>query len=166
VRDTQLGKDQEGEAQRLFTVGNYRDAAEMYKRLADREGDKRTRAILRSKEREARTLEQLEHVDELQNRSKGLIARGDLKSGIDLLERGLRDVRDTAASSTGAESRLMLEISGLRAQLRRRRHLRIIMVIALVAALAVAAVFVKLYLTAPAPGKTAGLARSTTLPEI
>ena len=39
------------------------------------------------------------------------------------------------------------------------------MVIALVAALAVAALFVKLYLGAPAPGRTAGLDRSTTLAE-
>jgi serine/threonine protein kinase len=165
ARETQLAKDQEGEASRLFTAGNHREAAEMYKRLADREGDKRARAILRSKEREARTLEQLQHVNELHNRSKGLIDRGDLKSGIDLLERGLREVRDTAASSTGAESRLMLEISDLRAQLRRRRHLRIIMAIALVAALAVVGVIVKLYLAPPAPVKAAGLAISTTLPE-
>ena len=165
AREAQLPKDQEGEAQRLFTAGNYRDAAEMYKRLADREGDKRTRAILRSKEREARTLEQLEHVDELQNRSKGLAARGDLKSSLDLLERGLRDVRDTAASSTGAESRLMLEIAGLRAKLRRRKRLRMVLIVVLIAAVAVAAVVVKLYLFAPAPGTTAGLERSGTLPE-
>jgi serine/threonine protein kinase len=165
ARDPQATKDQEGEAQRLFAAGNYRVSAEMYKRLADRESDKRARAILRSKEREARTLEQSEQVAELQNRSKGLLERGEIKAGIDLLERGLRDVRDTAASSTGAESRLVLEISGLRAKLRHRQRMRMIIIMVLVAALLIGGVLAKLYLMAPAAAKTASLVHATRATE-
>ena len=165
ARDQQSIKDQEGEAQRLFASGNFRVSAEMYKRLADRETDKRARAILRSKEREARTLEQVQQVDALQNRSKDLLERGDIKAGIDLLERGLRDVRDTAASSTGAESRLLLEITGLRAKLRRRQQMRIILIAALIAAVILGGVLAKVYLLSGAPAKTASLGSATSLPE-
>jgi serine/threonine protein kinase len=161
-RDPVSTKDQETEAQRLFAVASYREAADIYARLADKESDRRARAILRSKEREARTLEQQGHVVELQNRSQGMIERGDIKAGINLLERGLRDVRDAGASSTGAETKLLEQINDLRARLRRRKRMRLMLVLILVVVLVAAAVLARMYGSGALPIKAAGLGGLTT----
>lgn len=135
-------RDQTAEAQRLMNVGQYKEAAALYARLADKEQDKRARAILRSKEREARTLEHNHHLQEIQSRSQGIVGRGDIKGGIEVLERGLAQVRDAGASSTGAETRLMDDIQSLRTRLRQRRQRRIILLVIIVALLVAAALFV------------------------
>ena len=144
--DADASRSQEAEAQRLFTVGQYKESAALYARLADREQDRRARAILRTHEREARTLEHQHQVTGLQSMTKDMVNRGDLKGGIEVLERGLRDVRDAGASSTGAETKLKDEINSLRVRLkwRRRRRLLLVAIIALV--LIVAAVVVKIFL--------------------
>lgn len=126
-------RDQEAEAQRLMSIGQHKEAAALYARLADKEQDKRARAILRSKEREARTLEHQNQLQEIQSRSQGMLSRGDIKGGIEILERGLAHVRDAGASSTGAETRLMDDINALRNRLRQRRHRRTIVIVILVA---------------------------------
>jgi tRNA A-37 threonylcarbamoyl transferase component Bud32 len=135
-------RDQEAEAQRLMQNGQHKEAAVLYARLADREQDKRARAILRSKEREARTLENQSHLNEVQSRSQGMISRGDIKGGIEVLERGLANVRDAGASSTGAETRLMDDIHALRSRLRHRRQQRIILIVVLVAILLALVLFI------------------------
>jgi serine/threonine protein kinase len=135
-------RDQEAEAQRLMHAGQYKEAATLYARLADREQDKRARAILRSKEREARTLEHNNQLQEIQSRSQGMVNRGDIKAGIEVLERGLASVRDAGASSTGAETKLMEDINSLRTRLRQRRQRRTILLVIIIALLAAAALFV------------------------
>jgi len=140
--DPESMRDQEAEAQRLMHNGQYKDAATLYARLADKEQDKRARAILRSKEREARTFENQNQLQEIQSRSQGMISRGDIKGGIDVLERGLANVRDAGASSTGAETKIRDDINALRTRLRQRRHRRTILLVILFALLAAAALFV------------------------
>jgi hypothetical protein len=135
-------RDQEAEAQRLMQVGQFKEAASLYARLADKEQDKRARAILRSKEREARTFENQNQLHELQTRSQGMISRGDIKGGIEVLERGLANVRDAGASSTGAETKIRDDINALRSRLRQRRHRRTILLVILFALLVAAALFV------------------------
>ncbi len=144
--DANASRSQEAEAQRLFNVGQYKESAALYARLADREQDRRARAILRTREREARTLEHQHQVNGLQNMTKDMVNRGDLKGGLEVLERGLRDVRDAGASSTGAETKLKDEINSLRVRLKWRRRRRLMLVISLVLALVVAAVAAKLFL--------------------
>lgn len=138
-------RGQEAEAQRLMSIGQHKEAAALYARLADKEQDKRARAILRSKEREARTLEHQSQLQEIQSRSQGMISRGDIKGGIEILERGLAHVRDAGASSTGAETRLMDDINSLRNHLRQRRQRRTIVIVILVAVVLAGV----LYLLAP-----------------
>jgi hypothetical protein len=135
-------RDQEAEAQRLMHAGQHKEAAAIYARLADREQDKRARAILRSKEREARTLEHQNQLQEIQSRSQGMLSRGDIKGGIEILERGLANVRDAGASSTGAETRLMEDISLLRARLRQRQQRRLILIVVLLAIIAGLVLFI------------------------
>jgi serine/threonine protein kinase/uncharacterized Zn finger protein (UPF0148 family) len=144
--DADASRSQEAEAQRLFNIGQYKDAAALYARLADREQDRRARAILRTREREARTLEHQQQVNGLQNMTKDMVNRGDLKGGIQVLERGLRDVRDAGASSTGAETKLKDEINSLRVRLKWRQRRRIMLVVAVVLLLVVAAVAAKVVL--------------------
>jgi hypothetical protein len=118
-----------------MAIGQHKEAAALYARLADREQDKRARAILRSKEREARTFEHQNQLHEIQSRSQGMLSRGDIKGGIEVLERGLAHVRDAGASSTGAETRLMDDINALRNRLRQRRQRRTMVIVILVALL-------------------------------
>jgi serine/threonine protein kinase len=127
--DPLAAKSQEAEAQRLYQQGQYRESATLYARLADKETDRRQRAILRSKERDARTLENQSQVQELKSRTKGMIERGDIRGSIELLERGLAHVRDAGASSTGAETKLLDDINNLRARLKHRRNMRIIILV-------------------------------------
>ncbi|MBA3698943.1 MAG: protein kinase [Planctomycetes bacterium] len=140
--DPESMRGQEAEAQRLMQIGQHKDAAALYARLADKEQDKRARAILRSKEREARTLENQSQLQEIQSRSQNMVTRGDIKGGIEVLERGLANVRDASASSTGAENRIREDINALRQRLRQRRQRRTIIVVIVVALLAAAALFV------------------------
>jgi len=132
-------KEQEAEAQRRFERGEYKSAAELFARLADKAEDRKARSILRSREREARKLEQEQQLGELSNRSRSLIDRGEIRAGIDVLERGLRDVRGVGASSADAEGQLMAQIEALRGRLRRGRQARGSAVMALVLALLVLA---------------------------
>jgi serine/threonine protein kinase len=134
----ELAREQELEAQRLFQTQNYHEAAQLYARLADREADRRQRTILRSKEREARTLEHQHQVEMLRSRTSELLERGQLRAGLEVLEQGLREVRDAGSSSTGAETRLMQDISALRSRLRRQRQRTLLLSLAAAVALAVA----------------------------
>jgi hypothetical protein len=95
-------RDQEAEAQRLIGAGSFRDAANIYARLADRETDRRARAIFRSKEREARTQEHQLQVEEIQNRTKSLVQQGNIQGGLEMLQRGLREVREVGAPCASA----------------------------------------------------------------
>ena len=128
-------KEQEAEAQRLFESGEYKSAAELFARLADKAEDRKARSILRSREREARKLEQEQQLGSLHTRSRSLIERGDIRAGIDVLERGLRDVRGVGASGAEAEGQLMEQITALRGRLRRGRQARVIVVVLVVLAL-------------------------------
>ena len=164
--DHASSKEQEMHADYLLQQGNFREAASIFARLSERETDKRQRAILRTKEREARSHDQFQQAHDLQSRSHGLVNRGDLKGGIEMLERGLRDVRETGTSATGAEMPILQEINSLRLRLRRRRNLRILLIVAVVLTAMAVAWLVweqyqagKLGLTASAwqPGTTSGV---------
>jgi serine/threonine protein kinase len=135
-------RSQEAEAQRLFHMGQFKEAAALYARLADRETDRRARAILRSKERDARTQGNQNQLQEINSRTKGLLQRGDIKSSIEVLERGLANVRDAGASSTGAETKLMADINALRGRLRHRRNLKILIAVMILSLLAIIILFV------------------------
>ena len=127
--DPESMRDQQAEAERLMHVGQFQDAATLYARLADKEQDRRARAILRSKEREARTVGNQGELEQIQSRSQGMLNRGDLKGGIEVLKRGLANVRDAGASSTGAETKLIDDITALRARLRQRHQRRIMLMV-------------------------------------
>ena len=131
-------KEQEVEAQQRFERGEYKSAAELFARLADKSEDRKARSILRSREREARKLEQEHQLGDLHTRSSSLIERGDIRAGIDVLERGLREVRDVGASGADAEGQLMGQIAALRGRLRRGRQMRVIAVVVVLLALCAA----------------------------
>jgi serine/threonine protein kinase len=142
--DPQAARGQEVEAQRLFTAGQFKEAATIYARLADRETDRRARTVLRSREREARTGEHEQAVLELQNRTQAVVKRGELKAGIEILEKGLREVREAGSSSTGAETRLLEDITNLRTRLRNRRRTRLILAVVVAVLLLIGLVLFKL----------------------
>ncbi len=140
--DPESMRDQEAEAERLMHIGQFKDAAALYARLADKEQDRRARAILRSKEREARTFGNQDQLEQIQSRSQGMLNRGDLKGGIEVLKRGLANVRDAGASSTGAETKLIDDITALRARLRQRHQRRIMLLVIAIAVLSAVALYI------------------------
>jgi len=160
ANDPNAARSQEVEAQRLFHMGQFKEAAALYARLAECESDRRARAILRSKERDARTQENQNQLHEIKSRTKGLLQRGDIKSSIEVLERGLANVRDAGASSTGAETKLMADITALRGRLRNRRNLRILIVVLILSVLAIIVLFVM----SPQGAQMLGLQGPTTTP--
>ena len=154
--DPNAARSQEAEAQRLFHLGQFKEAGALYARLAERETDRRARAILRSKERDARTQENQNQLQEIKSRTKGLLQRGDIKSSIEVLERGLANVRDAGASSTGAETKLMADLTALRGRLRQRRNVRILIVVLILSVLAI----IVLYVLSPQGSRMLGLRES------
>jgi hypothetical protein len=134
--DSMPVKEQQTKADLFFEQANYREAANLYARLADKVTDRRQRSIMRSKEREARKLEQENQLNEINSRSTVMLERGDLRAGLDLLERGLATVRDSGASNSGAESQLLHAITSLRYRLRRRQRMRIATVLIVLGLLA------------------------------
>lgn len=134
---------QEAEAQRLFEGRRYGEAAVLWARLADREQDKRTRSVLRSKEREARKQEHDSRIGDLRTRSGAAVARGDLRGALAILEQGRELHRDSAASTTSSsvsDVQLERDIVGLRQRLAWRRRARQIGIAAIIVVLAVLAV--------------------------
>jgi serine/threonine protein kinase len=158
--DPLAAKSQEAEALRLYQQGQFREAGTLYARLADKETDRRLRAILRSKERDARTKENQSQVQELKSRTKGMIERGDIRGSIELLERGLANVREAGASSTGAETKLLDDINNLRARLKHRRNMRIIIIVFIICLVVVAL----LVAVSPQGAKMFGLASEPANP--
>jgi hypothetical protein len=132
-------KDQEAHAAELASKGGYREAAETYSRMADQETDRKQRSIWRSKEREARNFEQEKHLAELSNRSTAHLDRGDLQSSLEVLEKGLHEVRGVGSSTDTIETHLMQQITDLRQRIGwRRRRKTILFLILLAVALVVA----------------------------
>ena len=78
-----------------------------------------------------------------------LVAVGDLKGGLDVLERGLREVRETGASATDAETRLTTAIDALRRRMSSRRRNRVVMVVVVLALIGVGAFVALRYGTLP-----------------
>lgn len=123
----------EREAQRCFDQGSFAAAAVKYSQAADRTEDRRLRAVLRSREREARMREAQDGVSEVVSRSRAMVDRGDLRGGIDLLERHLGGLRgNSAASGAEMEGPLIGEIARLRGRMGSRRRLRTLLVILIV----------------------------------
>lgn len=139
-------RDQEIEAQRLSEGGRHREAAAIYARLADKEGDKRARSILRAKEREARKVGTERQLSDLRVRARGMRDRGDIHGAIALLEEGEKLAGDapgvstvSAGSDSGPTTAIAAEIALLRASVsghKRYRALLIIGVILLLVAVA------------------------------
>jgi len=135
-------QQQEAEAQRLYEAKRFADAASLWARLADRETDKRSRSVLRSKEREARKQEHDHRISDLRARAAATIARGDLQAALTMLEQGRDLHRDSAASSTSSsvtDVQLERDVAALRARLAWRRRARNIALVLIVAVLAVGA---------------------------
>jgi len=133
----------EAEAQRLFDQGQYTAAADKFARVAERTDDRRLRAVLRSREREARMRDSHGHLAEVIGRSRAMAGRGDLRGGLDLLEKHLGGLRDGNASGAELEGSLIGEIESLRRHLGSRRRLRVALIATL---LVVAAALVTGYL--------------------
>ena len=137
-------RDQEVEAQRLFEGGRHREAAAIYARLADKEGDKRARSILRAKEREARKVETERQIADLTARARGMRDRGNVHGAIALLEQGQKLAGDAPGvgtvapgSDSGSTTAIAAEIAELRASVsgrKRNRAMVIVGVVLLVAA--------------------------------
>jgi len=126
--DAHSARDQEVEANRLFEAGSYAEAAALYARVADHEGDRKQRSVLRSKERESRRLEQVDQFGDLQHRSQELTTAGDLKGALEVLERGLREARESAPGSP-VEVEMTAAATTLRRRLRQRRLWRLALVL-------------------------------------
>lgn len=133
----------ETEAQRLFDQGQFTTAAERFAKAADRCDDRRVRAVLRSREREARMRDTHGHVAEVLGRGRAMAERGDLRGGLDLLERHLGGLRDSNASGVEIEGTLLAEISDIRSRLGSRRRLRLMLIVTV---LVIAAAAVTAYL--------------------
>jgi serine/threonine protein kinase len=146
LRSEPAGRDQLAEAERLLEVGQFKDAAALFARLADAEQDRRLRSVLRSKERDARLRDLERQESDLAARAEASAKAGDLKGALAALESGRSQLtKDVTASIAGtalsATERLMLE---LRARLARRRQIRAILALMAILALAGAAVAVVL----------------------
>jgi hypothetical protein len=135
-------RDQESHAGELVSKGNYREAAETYSQMADKETDRKQRSIWRSKEREARNFEQEKHLAELSNRSTAHLDRGDLQASLEVLEKGLHEVRGVGSSTETIETHLLEQITVLRQRIGWRRRLKTIAFLILLAITLVAAWFV------------------------
>ncbi len=139
----QSSTELETEAQRLFDQGQFTAAADRFAKAADRCDDRRVRAVLRSREREARMRDTHGHVAEVLGRGRAMAERGDLRGGLDLLERHLGGLRDSNASGVEIEGTLLAEISDFRSRLGSRRRLRFMLIVTL---LVIAAAAVTAYL--------------------
>ncbi len=142
LRSEAPGRDAQAEAERLLDVGQHKEAAALFARLADAEQDRRLRSVLRSKERDARLRDLERQEQDLAARAAASANAGDLKGALATLEAGRNQLtKDVTASMAGSAlsvtERLMLE---LRARLARRRQLRAILVLGLVAGAVAAAV--------------------------
>jgi serine/threonine protein kinase len=154
-------QQQEAEAQRLYEAKRFADAASLWARLADRETDKRSRSVLRSKEREARKQEHDHRIGELRARAAATVARGDLQAALTMLEQGRDLHRDSAASSASSsvtDVQLERDVAALRARLawrRRARNIVLVLVIAVLAVVALVAVRQGWFRSPPAPAPAA-----------
>ena len=126
-------KNLEAQAEKMLGDGQFLEAAKAFGKLADKEGDRKLRSVWRSKEREARARAHAEQITGIDDRHRSLVAQGDLKGGLDVLERGLREVRETGASATDAEVRLTTAIDALRKRMAARRRSRVAIVLIVLA---------------------------------
>ena len=167
-------RDQEAEAQRLFESGRHREAAAIYARLADKEGDKRARSILRAKEREARKIETERQVSDLTARARGMRDRGNVHGAIALLEQGQKLVGDapgvstvSAGADTSPTTAIAAEIAELRASVSGRKRHRLLLMVVVVMLLAAAIVITLLWRMRPVETPAAPVApASTAIPVI
>ncbi len=143
-----MARDQEAEANRHLDLGRPREAAAIFARLADQEQDRRTKSVLRAREREARRADLEKQLQERLARGRGLADRGDLKGAINLL-RTARElfVEHSAATSSVLDSvqgKLEVEIHDLEERVAGRRRIRwlvgAILVLTLVAVIGYAVV--------------------------
>jgi serine/threonine protein kinase len=130
------GRFSDAEAQRLLDGGQFREAAAIFARLADRETDKRNRTVLRSKEREARKQDAQAQVTALRARADDLIRRGDLRGAITVLEGGRPAGGDSGATTMSVDGALLVEIAALRRRLAWRNRVGVILIVLVLAALA------------------------------
>ncbi len=142
-------KSHEAQADKMLGDGQFLEAAKAFGKLADKEGDRKLRSVWRSKEREARARAHDEQINGIDERHRMLVAVGDLKGGLDVLERGLREVRETGASATDAETRLTTAIDALRRRMSSRRRNRVVMVVVVLALIGVGAFVALRYGTLP-----------------
>ena len=168
-------RDQEVEAQRLFESGRHREAAAIYARLADKEGDKRARSILRAKEREARKVETERQVADLTARARGMRDRGNVLGAIALLEQGQKLAGDapgvgtvSPGSDSGPTTAIATEIAELRASVSGRKRNRVMIIVGvllLVAAATIAVVWWRLRpADAPPSASASGSSASLVIP--
>lgn len=110
------------EAEQHQRAGRWKQAAEVFGRLAEQESDRRQRSILRTKERDARTRAGEQGSSDLNNAVQGMVEQGQFKAALRTLE-GAR----SASASTVSDKRYSQEILRLRALLQqRRRRVRLI----------------------------------------
>ena len=166
-------RDQETEAQRLSEGGRHREAAAIYARLADKEGDKRARSILRAKEREARKVGTERQLADLRARARGMRDRGDIHGAIALLEEGEKLVGDapgvgtvSAGSDPGPMASIALEIAQMRASVsghQRHRALLIIAALLLLMGISVAVLWWRLHMSEVLPEAPPAAAEPATV---
>ncbi|MDA3960750.1 MAG: protein kinase [Planctomycetota bacterium] len=124
------------EADRLFRVGKYRDAAALYGRLAEKETDRRRRSVLRTKEREARTRLEERQLEDAQATVEDLASRGKYRDAEEVLVK----VRNSANATSSIIETLDRDLNRLRRQRRGDKRRSVLLVlIAFMAILAIAA---------------------------
>ena len=148
--ESEAAHDHLAQAERLLVARQYHEAAAVFARLADREADRRTRSVLRSREQECRRLEQDGKAGETLQRARALAGQGDLRSAITMLSGAVEQAQSSpGASAAGGDAALAGELAVLTARLKARKRLRLILALAVVMAVVVA-VIVWLVLSKPA----------------
>lgn len=107
--------DQMKQADNMERQGRYKNAMELYAKLADQTDDRRLRSVIRSKERGARTAYEDIFFEKVSQQSEVLRSNGDIKGGIALLEREIESTDSSALSE-----RLSTQVSTLRVALKKK----------------------------------------------
>ncbi len=109
-------EDQLKRADDMMAQGKLKDAMTLYGKLADQTDDRKLRSVIRSKERGARKKYEDGIFDRIAQRSDALVEQGDIKGGIEVLEKEI----NSGNTSPELSDRLNSHISTLRIKYKKK----------------------------------------------
>jgi len=113
------------DAEELFRGGRYRESANLYARLAEKETNRRQRSVLRTKEREARARQDENRYADVKGKVSGLVHQGKVSAALALLEKTLGEVSATPSVVQEVET----EITALHRRRSRSKKFKVFLVI-------------------------------------